>query len=87
VQVGAHGVRGLGRQGEAGERIEGYGAMAGLTVAATRYINTGVNYSYYVHEFGSGVSLPPGFANDFERRSIRAFVSVWAPLFQRSRTR
>jgi hypothetical protein len=87
VQFVARGVRGdrhLGSLG-AGDRIESFVATAGLTVAATRHINTGLTYTYYTHQFGSGVSLPPGFARDFDRRSVRAFVSLWAPLFQRAR--
>jgi hypothetical protein len=79
-------VRGVGQQ-DGGEGIENYSASAGLSFAISRYVNSGVNYSYYVHEFGSSVVLPPGYARDFERRSIRAYVSLWAPLFQRSRTR
>jgi hypothetical protein len=79
-------VRGVGQRG-GGDGIEHYGGTAGLSYAITRHINSGVNYSYYVHEFGSSVALPPGYASDFERRSIRAYVSLWAPLFQRSRTR
>ena len=93
LQFVVRGVRGYGlRSSRAGETddsnrdaegITNYGGVAGLTVAVSRYINTGVSYSYYVHEFGSGVILPPGFARDFERRSVRAYVNLWAPLFQR----
>ena len=79
-------VRGVGQRG-GGDGIENYSASAGLSFAITRYINSGITYSYYLHEFGNSVSLPPGYAHDFERRSIRAYVSLWAPLFQRSRTR
>ena len=80
-------VDGVSLEGEDG--IETYSALAGLSYAVTRNINAGVNYSYYVHEsyygraLGSDVPLPPGYAEDFERRSIRAYVSLWAPLFQR----
>jgi hypothetical protein len=84
LQFAATGIRGRGRQG-VGNGIESYAATAGLTVAATRHINTGLTYTYYTHRFGSGVALPPGFTPDLDRRSIRAFVSLWAPLFQRAR--
>ena len=90
LQFVARGVRGYGLRSRdddgsnrAAEGIKSYGAVAGLSYAMSRYINTGLTYSYYVHEFGSGVVLPPGFARDFERRSVRAYVNLWAPLFQR----
>jgi hypothetical protein len=86
VQLVARGIHGRGRLESAGGRgLESYGATAGLTVAVTRHINTGVSYTHYSHHMGSALSLPPGFVSDFERRSIRAFVSLWAPLFQSSR--
>lgn len=84
-QFTARALRGRGYFSAQGDGIESYAAAAGLNVAVTRYINTGLTYAYYHHQFGNGVSLPPGFAHDFERQSVRAFVSLWAPLFQRAR--
>ena len=80
----ARAMRGVGQQ-DLDDGLVTYSASAGLTYAVTRYVNSGINYTYYNHEFGSDVSLPLGYAHDFNRRSIRAYVSVWAPLFERSR--
>jgi hypothetical protein len=88
VQFVARAMKGRGRLGltqEGSSDLESLSATAGLTYAVSRHINTGVSYTYYAHQFGSDVPLPPGFARDFDRRSVRAFVSVWAPLFQRAR--
>lgn len=84
-QFTARALHGSGRSSPAGGGIESYSATAGLTVAVTRYINTGLTYAYYHYQFGNGVSLPPGFAHDLDRQSVRASVSLWAPLFQRAR--
>jgi hypothetical protein len=65
-------------------RIEAYGGTAGVMVAVTRYVNTGVTYAYYQHRFPVELVMP-GFPRDLERQSIRAYVSVWVPLFQRAR--
>jgi hypothetical protein len=85
VGVTARAMRGRSLLRGDGDRMESYGAAASLTVALTRHVNTGVTYSYYHHQFAETVVLAPGFPNDFERRSLRAFVSVWVPLFQRTR--
>ena len=33
--------------------------------------------------FGDQVMIAPGLPNDLERQSIRAFLSVWVPLYQK----
>lgn len=86
LQFTASAWRGSGLSRAEGGGIESYAAGAGLTVAVTRYINTGLTYAYYHHQLGNRVSLPPGFAHDLDRQSVRASVSLWAPLFQRART-
>ena len=85
VGVMARAMRGRSVLRSDGGQVESYGAGASLTVALTRHVNTGLTYSYYHHQFADAMVLAPGFPNDFERRSLRAFVSVWVPLFQRTR--
>ena len=85
AQLTARAIRGRGFQTGDGNRMVSYGAVAGLTFAVTRHINTGLNYSYYVHDFSDRVMPVPGLPDSLDRRSIRAFVSMWAPLFQTAR--
>ena len=66
-------------------RYESYSGSASLGYALTRHVNLSLSYLYYRHRFDQGVVLPPDFANTFNRHSVRASVSVWAPLFQRGR--
>ena len=65
--------------------FESYYGNASLGYALTRHLDFGVTYAYYRHRFDSGVALPTDFVNQFNRHSVRASVSVWAPLFQRAR--
>jgi hypothetical protein len=60
-------------------------ASATLTYAVTRFMNLGVTYSYYQQRFDDGVLLSTGVPVDATRNSIRATVSLWAPLYQRQR--
>ena len=85
LQFSARAMRGDGLAIQSGNDMFAYGAGAVLSVAVTRYINSGVSYAWYQHEFRNGLLLAPGLPDDFERHSVRAFVSVWAPLFQRPR--
>jgi hypothetical protein len=65
--------------------VQSVSASGGLSVALSRYINTGLTYMYYRQQFADNLSLVEGFSHDFDGQSIRASVSVWAPLFQRAR--
>jgi hypothetical protein len=82
IHVTARALRG---NGYSGGGAKSYSAVAGLTVAITRYVNTGLTYMYYQHQFASELSLAAGFPRSYEGQSIRASVTVWAPLFQRER--
>jgi hypothetical protein len=84
LQLGAQAMHGSGytrRRGGA----EAYSAGASLSVAVTRYVNTGVMYAYYRHAFGESIALGPGFPREFDGQTIRVSVTVWAPLYQRAR--
>ena len=85
AQVSARWLRGRGYFSVDGNQLESYGGGAMVSVAITRYISTGVNYFYYVHDFADRVSLAPGFPTNLERQSVRAYVSMWVPLYQSSR--
>jgi len=85
AQVTARALRGSGYFNSDGNRMQLYGGSAALTVALTRYINSGVTYSYYRQVFGERIMVAPGFPNDLERQSIRVFVSAWVPLYQSAR--
>lgn len=58
-------------------------AYLGYTVQ--RHISVSVSYAYYRHRFDAGATLPSDFVNQFDRHSVRASVSLWAPLIQRAR--
>jgi opacity protein-like surface antigen len=62
-----------------------YYGNASLGYALNRHTNLSLTYAYYRHRFDRGVALPADFVNQFNRHSVRASVSVWAPLFQRTR--
>jgi hypothetical protein len=53
---------------------------AGVTTALTRKTAVGVDYNYYFHSFGEGITLPSGVVRDIDRHSVRAYITVWAPL-------
>ena len=85
AQATARALRGRGFFTSEGNRMELYGGTAALTVGVTRNVGSGVTYSYYRQVFGDRATLAPGLPNDFERHSIRVFVSVWVPLYQSAR--
>lgn len=84
LSVSARGLEGRGYDENVGKGRT-YSGVAGLSVAITRHISTGITYAYYRHKFTSGTVLAPGFPNEFDGQTIRASVSVWAPLFQSAR--
>ena len=61
-------------------------AIAGLVTALTRLTALGVDYTYYLHSFGADITLPGGVVREIDRQSIRAYITVWAPLFSRIRS-
>jgi hypothetical protein len=56
-----------------------------VSIALTRYLDLGVDYTIYRYRFGSGAVLPIGVPRDVERQSISAHIDVWAPLYSRAR--
>jgi hypothetical protein len=62
-----------------------YRGALNLSTALTRFMNVGVSYSYFNYSFEEGVVLDPGLPRDINRQSIRAHVSLWAPIVNRSR--
>jgi hypothetical protein len=62
-----------------------YHGGATLTYALNRHLNVGALYSTYHHRFDQLVTLPPGFGPWYDRHRVIGQVSVWTPLFSRSR--
>lgn len=60
-------------------------ATTSLQVALTRKLSWVSSYSYYHYRYDQGVILPPGVAHNIDRQSVQTSISVWAPLFSRSR--
>ena len=62
-----------------------YVASAGAAVAITQHVNFGLNYSIYRYQFNGDALLPPGVPAEVNRQSVRATISVWAPLLNTGR--
>jgi hypothetical protein len=60
-----------------------YYGSTGLSYALSRFIDTGVVYSYYGHRFPDSYVLAPGYPNHVSRETVRVYLSAWAPLFRR----
>jgi hypothetical protein len=56
-----------------------------LTTSLTRNIAIGTSYFYYRSRFDSGAVVPDVLARQFSRQGVRAYLTVWAPLFYRTR--
>ena len=56
-----------------------------LSTALTRFMNVGVDYAYFDYSFNEDIVLDAGVPRDINRQSIRAHLSLWAPLFNRAR--
>src|SRR5690606_25195834 len=80
---GAIGNIGAARSAPGFDSVHG---SATLSVALSRFMSAGVVYSYYHHRFDERVALPLGALSSMDRQSVRASISVWAPLFQRLRS-
>ena len=57
--------------------------IAGVTRALTRLTAVGLDYNYYLHSFGADVGIPDGVLRDVDSYSIRAYITLWAPLMSR----
>ena len=51
-----------------------------LRRAVGRVVATYVEYLYYYYDFGASIQLPTGVPPTLTRNSVRAGVSLWAPL-------
>lgn len=56
-----------------------------LGFALSRHLSLQLKYGYYRHRFDDTVLLVPGFTDAVNRHSVRGYISLWAPLFQRAR--
>lgn len=74
-----------GRSGfdRTGGGFNGYYATSRLGFGLNRYVNMGLLYMYYRQRIGQAVLLAPGFAGSLNRQAVNAYLTVWAPLFQR----
>ena len=84
-QSSANGSKGRAVYAHAGGAIEGYYAMALLGYDLSQHLSLNLKYAYYHHRFEDGTLAVPGYPDAANRHSVRGFVSLWAPLFQRAR--
>jgi hypothetical protein len=68
-------------------RFDSYRGAVSLSTALNRFMNVGVDYAYYKYIFDPQVELEPGVPRDVNRQSVRAHVSFWAPLLNKTRRR
>jgi opacity protein-like surface antigen len=58
---------------------------AGLQAAMTQQLAVGLDYTYYQYRFGDDVTRPAGLLGRRSSQGVHAYLSVWAPIFQRGR--
>ena len=86
LQFQAAATASLGSVGSGARRkYDIYRGTLSLSTALTRFMNVGVDYAYFDYSFNEGILLDPGVPSDINRQSIRAHLSLWAPLFNRAR--
>ena len=78
-RIGGFNAGGLGRN------YDTLHASASLDHAISRYVNVSARYTYYQYHFNDAVVLPVGASPTLDRNSVRVLLTVWAPLYQRSR--
>jgi hypothetical protein len=84
-QMGANAL--VGKMGFSNNRnMNLYRGSVTLSTALTRFMNVGIDYAYYKYNFDDQIELDPRLPTDINRQSIRAHVSLWAPIINRSRT-
>ena len=64
-----------------------YRGTVSLSTALNRHMNIGADYSYYRYKFDDGIELQDGLPRNVNRQSVRAHVSFWAPLMNKTRRR
>ena len=86
LQFQANAGTSLGKAGSSSRRnYDIYRGSVSLSTALTRFMNVGVDYAYFDYSFDDAILLDPGVPRDVSRQSIRAHISMWAPLLNRSR--
>ena len=75
----------IGRAGSSSRQFDSYRGVVALSMALTRYMNTGVDYAYYKYIFDPLIELPAGVPRDVNRQSIRGHITVWVPVLNRTR--
>ena len=63
-----------------------YSAVVGLNIAISRHLSAGTSYLYHRYQFDNETLLPNGAGRQMDRQGVRAYLTVWAPLFYRART-
>jgi hypothetical protein len=88
IQVQAVASATLGNAGFNVQRqYDSYRGSVSVSTALNRFMNVGADYAYYKYIFDPEVLLDPGLPHNVNRQSIRAHVSFWAPLLNRTRRR
>jgi hypothetical protein len=59
--------------------------IASLSCALTRNLSLALGYSDYRYKFDAGLQLPAGVLSHTDGQSVYVSLSVWEPLFMRSR--
>jgi hypothetical protein len=78
----------LGNAGFTVQRqFDSYRGSVSLSTALNRFTSVGVDYAYYKYVFDPSIELEAGVPRNINRQSIRAHVSFWAPLLNRTRRR
>ncbi len=76
----------LGNSGYSEERdFDSYQGSLSVSTALNRFMSVGADYAYYRYTYDEQILLDPGLPFQMNRQSIRAHVSLWAPLMNRTR--
>lgn len=62
-----------------------YQGNATLSFALSRFLDLGATYSIYRYRFGADAVLPPNVERNVDRQSVSVYLSVWAPVYSRTR--
>jgi hypothetical protein len=66
-------------------RFDNYRGSVTVSTALNRFMNVGMDYAYYRYVYDEQIQLDPGLPHNINRQSIRAHVSFWAPVMNRTR--
>jgi hypothetical protein len=62
-----------------------YQGTVGVSSALARFVNVGVHYSAFRYDFDDDIALGPGVPHKVDRNSIMGYITVWAPILNRTR--